>query len=255
MYDVRRWTQVAVTALAIASLAALMPGSARAHAPGVTVSGSGSATIDGVLSPGEWTGAGTIEFPVSLPGGVRTTGTLYVMNDESDLYLAVGFARVLAVNEASSVAFEFDNDHDGRGFEKGDDAIVFSPGGTNEFFDDFRIRCRTAFSAPFHTWCGEEDTESEPPPGVSTIPGLPPAGTKDGQAAFVNDGSFSVYELSHPLDSADDAHDFSLGAGDSVGFTLFVRVIGAGELVDTFFPTVAADGFASRYGDIVIASP
>jgi hypothetical protein len=253
VYDVRRWTQVAVTALAIASIAALMPGSARAHAPGVTLSGSGSATIDGALSAGEWTGAGTIDFTVNLPDRGTTTGTLYAMNDASDLYLAVRFARVLAVNEVSSVAFEFDNDHDGRGFEKGDDAIVFSPGGTNEFFDDFRIRCRTASSAPFHTWCAEEDTEAVPPPGVS-IPGLPPAGTTDGQSAFVNDGSFSVYELSHPLDSADDAHDFSLGAGDSVGFTLFVRVI-AGELVDTFFPTVPADGFASGYGDVVIASP
>ena len=241
-----------MTILVVAGLAAVVSGSARAHAPGVTLSGFGSATIDGVLSPEEWNGAATVDFPVNLPEGGTTTGTLLVMNDTTDLYLAVRFARsVVGTATDSSVGFEFDNDHHGNGFHKGDDAFVFSPGLGQEFFDDFRFRCRTAFSAPFLTWCGEQDTTATPPPDVS-MPGLPPAGTTDGSGAFLDDGSTFVYELSHPLDSADDAHDFSLSAGDTVGFILFLRMISSQSLVDTYFPTLP--GLQSGYGDIVIAS-
>ena len=177
---------------------------------------------------------------------------LYVMNDATDLYLALRFARVLSVNETSSVAFEFDNDHDGKGPEKGDDALVFNADSTLGLIDDFRIRCRTPFSAPFHTSCAPEDTTSAPPADVS-MPGLPRPGTNDGQGAFVNDGSFSVFELSHPLNSADDDHDFSLSAGETVGFTLSLRMLAFGTLADTDFPTVP--GLPADYGDIVVASP
>src|SRR5207245_1341250 len=53
----------------------------------VVLSGTGcTPTIDGVLSPGEWTSAGTEAFNVNLPGGGSTQGTLYVMNDGVNLY-------------------------------------------------------------------------------------------------------------------------------------------------------------------------
>jgi hypothetical protein len=247
-----RWTRSAITALAVMSLAAIMSGSAGAHAPGVSLSGWGSATVDGVLAPGEWAGAATASFPVNLPEGGTTPGTLFVMNDASNLYLALTFARVIVVQEDSGVVFEFDNDHDGKGPEKGDDAFVFNAGSSLGLIDDFRIRCRVPFQAPFHTWCGLEDTTSAPPPDV-LVPGLLRAGTNDGAGAFVNDGAFSVFEVSHPLDSADDEHDFSLSPGDTVGFTLSLRIIASGALVDTEFPTVPT--LVAGYGDIVVASP
>src|SRR5262249_953589 len=40
---------------------------ADAHSPGVVLSGSGSPSIDGVLTPGEWDRAATVNFAVSLP--------------------------------------------------------------------------------------------------------------------------------------------------------------------------------------------
>jgi hypothetical protein len=38
----------------------------------------------------------------------------------------------------------------------------------------------------------------------------------------VTDG-YAVYEAWHPLDSADDLHDFSLRAGQTVGFSFYVQ--------------------------------
>lgn len=89
------------------------------------------------------------------------------------------------------------------------------------------------------------DTTPEAPPSQLWPDGIPPAGTIDGQAAFANDGEFSIYEMSHPLDSGDDAHDFSLKPGDTVGFLIFLNV---GFAPPTIFP-------ANGWGDILISSP
>ena len=51
---------LALTILLIAS-------PAEAHAPGVSLSGIGTATIDGVISEGEWDGAGSADFLVNIP--------------------------------------------------------------------------------------------------------------------------------------------------------------------------------------------
>jgi hypothetical protein len=52
----------------------------------------------------------------------------------------------------------------------------------------------------------------------------------DGAGAFANDGTFSVYEISHPLNSGDVGHDFALSVGSTVGFFLFLRIIRAPEV-------------------------
>src|SRR5262245_38153067 len=49
---------------------------------GGTLSGRGSAVIDGVMSPGEWVGADSISFDVQVPEGGTAAATLYVMNDD-----------------------------------------------------------------------------------------------------------------------------------------------------------------------------
>ncbi len=57
------------------------------------LSGSGTPTIDGVISPGEWDNAGFADFPVNLPEGGTTPGRVFAMNDASNLYLAIRFSR------------------------------------------------------------------------------------------------------------------------------------------------------------------
>jgi hypothetical protein len=213
---------------------------AGAHDPDVSVFGAGTAVVDGVMSPGEWDNAGQITFPVNLPastGGGTTPATLYVMNDTDNLYLALRVQR--ASLDRSSVGFEFDNDHDGIR-EAGDDAIHLngSPNFPSAFFDSFRGPC--AGDPPGSLTCADNDNQV--------------GATNDGQGAAANDGTDSVYELSHPLDSGDDPHDFSLGAGDVVGFQVWVRFIVGGwpeGFGDTYFPTDYVLN-AHEFGDIII---
>jgi hypothetical protein len=85
------------TSLATAGLASLflIAGtlSGLSHVPGVVISGSGTATIDGVFSLNEWINAGTLTFTANLPEGGTTPAVLYAMNNRSNLFLAVRFAR------------------------------------------------------------------------------------------------------------------------------------------------------------------
>ena len=67
-----------VPALALAAVTFPLPVSA--HAPGVVLSGEGTATIDGAISPGEWDDAGCVNLPVRIPEGGTTPGTVCAMN-------------------------------------------------------------------------------------------------------------------------------------------------------------------------------
>ena len=210
-------------------LPATMPRHAWANAIGVSLSGLGTATIDGVLSPGEWSGAGFIDFAVNIPGGGTTPGRVLVMNNATNLYMAIRFNRNF-VDPGNSAAVEFENIHGGRLVE-GSDGFILNPSiGFRDLVRSTQAPC------PAGVLCSFFDT---------TL-----GGTNDGGAALLNDGTFTVYEFSHPLDSADNAHDFSLMPGDTVGFQLFIRMIGAGGQ----FP----DGFGDTsfpfplFGDIVI---
>ena len=99
---------------------------AKAHDPGAVLMGLGTATIDGVLSPGEWDNAGTINLSANVPEGGTTPATLYAMNDGADLFLGVKVIRS-QLNSGEfipgvggfgldQIVFEFDTDHDGGGF-------------------------------------------------------------------------------------------------------------------------------------------
>ncbi len=225
-------------ALAFSVLAVPLSSPALAHAPGVVLSGFGTATIAGVMSPGEWDGASSTEFAVNLPEGGTAPGSVFAMNDENNLYLAIRFARAI-VDPGNSAVFEFDNDHSGGARVSGDDVLVVNP--SIDFFDEVRT---TEPPCPAGALCGLLDT---------TL-----GGTNDGAGAFHNDGTFTVYEFAHPLNSLDDAHDFSLTPGATVGFTLMIRMIAAGAefpvgFGDTSFPTPCISCL-NLFGDIVIAS-
>ncbi len=193
----------------------------------IPLTGIGTATIDGTMSPGEWDSSGTVTFSANLPGGGTTPATLFVMNDTTNLYLGLRFARSFVDPGGNSLSFEFDSNNNGIP-DNGDDAIVFNV--SAGFFDDFRTTC-----------CGLEDISD--------------GGTNDGAGAFLNDGTFSMYEISHPLNSGDVLHDFSLSEGQSVGYILDLVMIGVGgqfpqDFGDTFFPGPEF----GNYGQIQISS-
>ena len=214
---------------------------AEAHSPSVSVTGVGTATIDGVIGAGEWNNAGTVNSPVNLQGGGTTPGTLFVMNDATNLYHAVRFNVAATRNSA---VFEFDNDHGGAPLVNGDDALLINPE-----LADF---CPDSIPPPL---CGSiflDQFFSTAPLSFGLID-VSDGGTNDGAGAFSNGGGVTVHEFSHPLDSADDAHDFSLQPGDTVGFTLFIRLLGGGlPITDTTFPAPLPQ--ANNYGDIIVAS-
>jgi hypothetical protein len=174
--------------------------------------GLGTPTIDGVFGSGEWANAASFAIDVVLPEGGTTPGTLHVMNDASNLYIALRYAR--SVNDpGKSMALEFDNNGSALfglpSIEEGDDVIVMNPGAG--FFDDYRTRRPPC---PTQSICGMLDTDD--------------GGSVDGSGAFAHDGAFHVYEISHPLRSGDAAHDFSLAAGQDLGLQVDIRLIAAG---------------------------
>jgi hypothetical protein len=144
------------------------------------------------------------------------------MNDGANLYLAVKHGRP---DLEGAVYFVFDNDHDGPLSEEGDDVLLLRPFGLSDMFVSSRPPC-----PPNNTCIGINDTAV--------------GGTLDGSGVVRNTGAQAFYELSHPFDTADDAHDVSLRLGKRAGFQLFVRACAED----------CAWTDAARGGDIVIVS-
>jgi len=221
---------------------------ASAHAVGVSLSGFGTATIDGTFGPGEWDKAAQISFLANAPlndGGGTTPVTLFVMNDATNLYLALKIIRS-SFGGATNPSFEFDNNHNGI-VEEGDDLFgmfvgIFSP---PQFIDGFRT---SQPPCPLGL-CGLRDSDF--------------GGTNDGTTAATNNGQFTLIELLHPLDGGDHLHDFALHPGNTVGFALSLTLFSLNPSCNnapncgaaTDFPAGAVFPLATRFGDIVIASP
>ena len=191
-------------------------GRSRNPAPTTLASGWGTAVIDSDLSPREWGSAARIDFEALLPridGGARAPASIFVMNDASNLYLAASLAGIPGCTY--NPTFEFDNDNDGVGSELEDDWLAVhlpaSAHGSVELLDDFMFPVGNV--------------------GPDTFAGsdYPPAGTIDGEAAGSHPGGTTTWvEMSHPLDSADDDHDFSLQPGDGVGLGFDAHTLGTG---------------------------
>lgn len=199
----------------------------KAHAPGVELKAFTSTPpiIDGIMSLGEWDDADTMDFN-STSYSSPTPHTLYVMNDMDNLYLAIRRYDETPGESGDFVIFTFDNDNDGL-IEDGDDRILlYSPG---EFEDWYYVGA---------TPVGEREENI------------------DGSGAAGVDGNYTIFEISHPLDSGDYDHDFSLSFGDTVGFNVdsYDNSFDLGAWpVD--WPHLWDFGVASKFGDIVIAPP
>jgi len=191
--------------------------------------GYGTAVVDGQFGVDEWRCAITYPFTAKVSGGSGTPATLYVMNDNTTLYLAVQLRRSSA-DKVNTLQFNFDNNNSaasGTGAaETGDD--VLSLDAARGFTDAFlTLRCTNSSQSS----CWAADAGS--------------GGTNDGSGAFQNDGTWTTYEVSHALNTTDDTHDFSLFAGSRVGLFLTLQT-GSGATGNTQWP-----GFR-RYQEIAI---
>jgi hypothetical protein len=190
---------------------------------GLTIQSTrGQAAVDGVMSPGEWDGAGRIEFVANVEGGGTTPATLLAMNDGGNLYLSVKVRR--GTVGSTSLTVELDGNRTGA-LDHGDDGVLINP--DIGFFDLVRWG---EPPCPEGALCGLFDTSV--------------GGTNDGAGAVqVNVPAvgepFSFYELSHPLNSPDDLRDVSLAAGETIGFRMNLRFCDEGGCFDTDLPGFA----------------
>jgi hypothetical protein len=173
-----------------------MPASAPAH-DGTTFRAFGTAVIDGSFAAGEWDSAARVELNVfrsPAEGGGVVPATLYVMNDVQNLYFAI---RVSNASVGTSRYFiGFDGNHDGNSAQEGEDILFVDDYGL--FWDRFMHQISPTL------WSPRDDDEY--------------GGTIDGTSADGDDAGFATFELAHPLDDADNAHDFSLRPASRLGF-------------------------------------
>jgi len=184
-------------------------------------------TINGEIVGSEWQNAHSSSFSLTI-GADSYTGTFYVMNDAANLYIAIKIADddFNTGTPDDAIAVYFDNDNDGS-FEAGDDSVARYAGATG-----FKDRFLESFPNM------KLDTDA--------------AGTNDGSGECAPHGGYNHFEFSHPLNSADDAHDFSLSSLKTVGFTIGYRDGGLGTGVG-YWPGVTTQD-TTGWGDIVVAS-
>ncbi len=235
------WLVVLMTAV----LWPLAPASSTRAAAPIPLSAFGTATIDGRMPYGEWDGAARMTIPVSLPyptNPIKVPAEFLVMNDAENLYLALRVGRTL---DYAGLSVEFDNDDDGSFMEEGDDGVGASGGhDDSRFFDFARIHCINAGLGDV-AGCGPEDTYTDE---LYPLPG-----TIDGGSASSQPFGTDFIELFHPLDSADNTRDFSLGPGSSVGFEVMIQLIDPEYGVPCVSTSCGSDTHAR--GRITIATP
>ncbi len=193
-------------------------------------------TIDGVISAGEWIDADTADFTLAYCNESHNV-TLYVKNNDTYLYLAV----MVRDEEYSNLSemyhdfanFYFDNDNDGV-TDTGEDGLAIR-------FDNTIFR-DTYNPIGVNGWSYSDTSDG----GTNDI---------DGAVTHTNPVPDGVgdytFEYRHPLNTSDDTHDFSLSAGDTVGFRFsFPDGETDCQPVGYHWPSSSP----TSYGDIVIAS-
>ncbi|MCW3974875.1 MAG: hypothetical protein NWE86_01350 [Candidatus Bathyarchaeota archaeon] len=175
---------------------------------------------------GEWDNAATQEFDTI--SGPSKHGKIYVMNTQTELFIAVEINDGTGDGTNDFMWITFDNDNDGT-IEVGDDVLVI---GRVSIFEDRNIRDATSATL---------DTDD--------------SGSSDGSAVALYTGLIWTYEVSHPLKSADTEYDFQLSFGDIVGFTIRFNDSGAGA--SSYWPSLSggAGSSSENYGDIGIDPP
>lgn len=169
---------------------------------------AGSAVIDGVLCGVEWDGATTFgPFTVDLPNGSTARADVWLMNDDTDLFLAVQFDQDLSSFSLHTVAARLDEDGNGAWDDgpdqAGEDGFVVQHttfgNRVDAFIDEY-------FDTSLNQ--GQRDDQN--------------GGSNDGGTAIVNNTTTTI-ETSHPLNSG-DLLDAAFTSGDSYRLLLFTNV-------------------------------
>lgn len=190
--------------------------------------------IDGQVSAGEWDDADCQTHTVNTSTGGTSDLTICVKNDVTNLYLLA-----IVTNQDYSdplepgfdfLNFTFDNDHDGQS-EIGDDglALRFDNNFVLDIFNPTGVCCHTSndtFDAGTNDLSARLTHSNPVPDGLGTY----------------------IAEYQHPLDTSDDAHDFSLAPGDVVGF--FFSMADGDDSGAFYWPSSSPANSA----DIIIAS-
>jgi len=194
----------------------------HAHSPELdltVLTNSGTPVIDGTMSPGEWDNAVSKTFTMNLPGGGTQPATFFVMADDTNLYVALQYARN-SLDSINNFNVQFDKAHNN----------VNSPGD-----DDIRSTGSNVFEDRYIT------------PGFTFQSDTLDGGTNDGSAARTLASGFITHEMSHPFNSADDSHDISMQVDDTVGLLLGIQPSFTG-VEQTVFPP----GFTD-FGDLTLS--
>jgi len=207
------------------------PGISAVDNPDLAMLPVRSPVVDGIITAGEYSGGVSLSFVAAVPAGLislPTPVTVQVKRDQTYLYLAMTYDRKSPIHPMDLVAFEFDNDNDGDR-EEGDDALsVFANGAPNVAQvagDGHRYKTSTGSAIQRDNLDG------------GTIDALVAWGTAGG-------GTKITYEIRQPLNSADDAHDFSIApifGSQTVGMQMMVALekgpIGSLEFLRTHHPS------------------
>ncbi|MCA9999797.1 MAG: hypothetical protein KDE56_28740 [Anaerolineales bacterium] len=192
-------------------VALLLLGNGQAvEAMGKPLSGWGSATIDGLMSPGEWDGADSFVFYVNdFHSSQGRPMTLFVMNDETHLYVAIRYTGNVYYGQESMIDLDSNGSHTVP--DVGDDRwfvnhTLYPPLGTytTTLDDQFITSCDTV------TCFGTADGSD--------------GGTLDVAAAVASDGAYTYHEFAQPLNSGDGVHDVALQGNDKIWLSGHVRL-------------------------------
>lgn len=210
-------------ALAAAVLVAMTGPTSASADDTLTLRGFGTAVLDGEIAPGEWDTAGRYEFQARRSpeeGGGTVPASFYVMNDSTNVYLALKVAVTNIGGSVFSTVFQAPGQNP---FAPGNDILVAG----STWFDDFHYHQTSP-----NSWDWLAD--------------IADAGTREGASASQTHLGFVAWEVSHPLDTADNLHDMSVTIPKHVTFYAdFEHCLSA--CVGTFVP-------ASGFGQIVVVS-
>jgi hypothetical protein len=182
-----------------------------------------SPSIDGIASTGEWDSADQGSFTI-----LEMPATIYVMNDQDNLYILVKIGPDNDTDPHDTCGIYFDNDNSGGIIlADGDDALMISIEGFQDLYWNATL-----------LW---DNLVSD---GVQN---------QNGAGAGDQDTSKTWYfEFSHPLNSSDNSHDFSLSIGDFVGFAISFADWNGSNLDIDFWP--ADWNVPDGYDQIMIAN-
>jgi len=174
-------------------------------------------TIDGVLSGGEWGSGLSITLNGFHSSELTMDGQLYVMNDDTNIYVAIVLADPVQC-PYDSMMLDFDQGHDHTATTGGEDAMDYYNGAYADYY-----------------W-GNDWWSYDTNMGDST----------DGTGAQVHSSSQYTYEFSKPLDSGEDT-DMSLSPGDTVGFR--IETWDSTTLDNYRYPQDTVDSITTRWDE------